>query len=331
MRLLVVWAVVSAACGNKQSEPAGGSAAAAVAVTTGSAVGSASGMLTSTVALDGVAATGGLGIAGPHPSSWTMTDAATKACAPACAHRTSCGLDGARCTEECAALYDLGSLSAADLTSYAAARCDQVKQIEPQFRVATACRHACGHRAECTGADLKECLPDCGALLVASKQDPSVLGAYVRRSCDEVKAQEPQLTCLHACTHALNCGVAGDLRGCVAYCGDQLKQGVTLETIVAIGKLPCNEVEQKVQLPQGGNGNVGGSGHQCRAEGIYTVCDGGSCHDRSADSLGAGGSDAEARDVAVRSCNSHLTSMMIIAQMANRASVKQTCQITTCH
>jgi hypothetical protein len=258
---------------------------------------------------------------------------ATTACETACDHRTSCGLGEATgCVGECGALFDLGTLSAADLQGYAAASCDQVKQAEGQFQIAASCRHACAHRSECVaGASTKECLPDCAALVVASGKDPAEsLHEYIEADCAAVTAYEPSLACLHGCTHVLGCGVPGDLGSCLSYCGDQLKQGATLAQIDQIAKADCETVKQSVKLPQPAPA-AGGGGHLCTAEGVYTVCEDGYCRDRSADSMGAGASDADARQEALSQCGSHMTNMVIISQINGRASVKQSCQVTGCN
>jgi hypothetical protein len=258
------------------------------------------------------------------------TEAST-ACETACEHRTSCGLGEATgCVGECGALFDLGTLSAADLQGYAAASCDQVKQAEGQFQIAASCRHACAHRSECVaGASTKECLPDCAALVVASGKDPAeALHEYIEADCAAVTAYEPSLACLHGCTHVLGCGVAGDLGSCLSYCGDQLKQGATLAQIDEIAKADCETVKQSVKLPQPAPAASGG--HLCTAEGVYTVCDGSSCDDHLSTSMGAGATDADAGYEAVAQCTSHMLNMVVIQQMNYRASVKQSCGVTRC-
>ncbi|MCB9571802.1 MAG: hypothetical protein H6709_06885 [Kofleriaceae bacterium] len=265
--------------------------------------------------------------AAPPPAG---SSAATTSCQAACEHRASCGLgDAAGCTPECAALFDLGALDAATLDGYAAAPCDQVKQAEPQFKLGAACRRACAHRAECvTGVDLKACLPDCAALVVASGQEPdAALAAYVAEDCAAVTNDEPILTCLHACTHVLGCGVAGDLPGCLSYCTDQLEQGTTVDQVAEIGKADCAAVKQTVTLP----GKAGAAGqHGCDAEGVYEVCDGSYCRDRVAASDGVGATEDAARQDALAACGHHLTKMVLVSQAAYRASVKQTCRVTRC-
>ncbi|HTM19790.1 MAG TPA: hypothetical protein VL172_04760, partial [Kofleriaceae bacterium] len=190
-----------------------------------------------------------------------------------------------------------------------------------------ACRHACAHRSECvTGADVKACIPDCAALVIASKQDPqAVLGDYIKQDCDTVKKGEPVMTCLHACTYVLGCGVAGDLSSCLGYCSDQLEQGATEQQVAELGKADCATVKAKIQLPQPKSGIL------CRAEGVYTVCDGSMCIDHPSDSMGAGTNQQDAQLEAVQSCSNHMLSLVAIQSINNRASVKQDCRILGCN
>lgn len=251
-------------------------------------------------------------------------------CQAACDHRASCGLgDAARCAAECSALVEAGTLTAADLGTYAKAACDAVKETEPQFRLATACRDACAHRATCiAGADVKECIPDCATLVIALRADPAdALGDYMRMSCDQVKQQEPTMACLAACEHVLSCGVAGDLPTCLKYCGEQLGKGVTVQQIEDVEKASCDEVKKSVQLPQPG---AAAGGLLCTAEGIYTVCDGTYCRDHVATMMGSGKNTDEAKLDAVTTCTNHMLSAVAIQSLNNRAGVKQSCQVTTC-
>lgn len=283
-----------------------------------------------TAALEGIEPKQGFGRLGfaattaPAPASAP----AQSTCKAACEHRASCQIgDAAGCVEECAALVDLGTVRDAELQEYVKTPCDQAKQVEPQFQLASACRHACVHRNECVpDASVKECIPDCGALVITAKQDAqTVLAPYIAKDCEAVKADEPIMTCLNACTHALGCGVTGDLEGCLGYCIDRLKQGTSVEQIAAIAKTDCEQVKASVQLP-----SKGGGGIECTAAGLYEVCDGSFCRRRVADST-AGGTSREAAELAaLQSCSGHMTRMIIIENMANTARRKQGCKVTTC-
>jgi hypothetical protein len=284
--------------------------------------------------LAGLAGGGPLGLSGiPASAGPAPSVAAREGCQRACDQRASCGLgDASGCVAECAALVDLGSLEAKELEAYAASPCDQVRQTEPRFRLASACRHACAHRAACIpDATVKECIPDCAALVVASKQAPdAVLGPYMQKDCAGVKADEPGLACLRACSHALGCGVAGDLPTCLDYCGGQLKQGATVAQVAAVAKADCQTVKAQVQLPQPAAGGGRGGGILCRAQGIYQVCDGAYCSDRLADSMGAAARRDEAEYNAVATCTSHMMSAIAIQSINNRAASKQSCRIVSC-
>lgn len=323
--------VLAIGCKQEATTTAGGSAGGSAAPPGSAApaipAGSGAGVL-ATVALPDIAATGGLGVPGaPKPAA--VSDAARSACQAACDHRKSCGLEPGACVEECGALHDLKVLGDADLKTYAGAACDQVKAAEPQFRVATACRQACARRAECvTGASVKECIPDCGALVIASKQDPSVLGEYIKKDCAGIKEEEPTLICLHTCTHVLGCGVAGDLPICLKYCGERLQEGMSLETVANVSKASCEDVKKSIQLPQ--PAAPGGGAKLCTAEGIYTVCDGAYCRDRQAIMMGAGPDEASAGNSAVAKCTTHMLQAIAIASINDRASVKHSCRVTRC-
>lgn len=333
----MIWVLIVLAIGCKQgsttgagSATASGSAPPAPAGSgvTVSASGSGAGVL-ATVTLPDVSAAGGLGVAGVTTKATAISAPARAACQAACDHRKSCGHDPGACVDECGALYDLQVLTDADLKSYGSAPCDQIKAVEPQFRVATACRQACARRAECVaGASVKECIPDCGALIVASKEDPQALAEYIKGDCETIEKEEPTLICLHSCTHVLGCGVAGDLPMCLQFCGDKLKGGTTLAQIADVAKASCDEIKKTVQFPQ--PAAPGGSAKLCTAEGVYTVCDGAYCRDRIAVMMGAGTDEASAGYAAVAKCTTHMLQAMAIAAINNRSSIKHNCRVTRC-
>ncbi len=74
----------------------------------------------------------------------------------------------------------------------------------------------------------------------------------------------------------------------------------------------------------------GGGGPLCTAEGVFEVCGGGYCRDRLASSMGSGATRAEAELAAVQECSGHMTRLIIIQNMNNRAARKRGCRVTRC-
>jgi hypothetical protein len=312
-------------CGNKGAAPGGSGSAAPVP---GNAAPSA--------APAPPAAAPAAPAAAPAPAAGDPAAAPTgggSPCQAACDHRASCNLAAApSCATDCAALVDVGALAAADLAAYATASCEVVTSTEPQFQIGVACQQACAHRRGCIpDASVKDCIPDCAALVVLSKQPAATAVAdYLKGDCAAVQAEEPTLACLHTCRHVLGCGVSGDLQSCLGYCSGQLQQGTTLAQVAEIGTADCDKVKQTVQIPQEGAGAAGGL-HLCTAVGSYTICDDGGCRDQQASATGIGQDVAYARTMSAAKCNGHMSSMVMLSPAASRSGIKQPCQVTSCN
>lgn len=268
----------------------------------------------------------------PASASALATPAAADPCRVACDHRASCGLgDAAACATDCGAMLALGTLEEPGLRDYAAAACDRVKEIESQFQIGAACHKACTHRSDCIpGASAKDCIPDCAALVVVSKQEPTAaVAGYLAKDCDGVKADEPVLACLRSCRHVLGCGVSGDLESCLGYCGQQLSSGVTVEQVAQLQQLDCAEATRTIQIPSN-DAPTGGASHLCVAEGSYTSCTNG-CRDLKGSATGLAANLADARMLATAKCNSSMQNGVLLSPAGSRARIKSSCAIKSCN
>ena len=219
----------------------------------------------------------------PQPGS-AAAPVAGDACTTACAHRIECiapGTDVASCAADCRAVQSV--FSERDLASFPQLTCEQVQAVEPAFRAAVSCRRACAHRAECVPAatDVAGCLDTCTALGYRANE---LEARYTSADCSTVSQLEPAFdrsrACLAGCRHALGCGVAGDVAGCMSQCETGLESGqLDRARLAELTEADCATVVQRVviQPEPAASANAGGGGTMADCTRIGASLVGGVC------------------------------------------------------
>jgi hypothetical protein len=159
---------------------------------------------------------------------------------------------------------------------------------------------------------------------------PQGTGSSTMASSDGRTAAAGAPDCDSVCAHLLECRVQGIDNTCPQQCRDG---GYDQATITQFQNASCEEIPQLVaQLQRQGQPQQNRAGyHYCTAAGVWESCPGdGYCRDQDTDSSGDGDSLQAAQNAAVQQCNHHMNMMVINSQISGRASVKQSCQVTSC-
>lgn len=154
-------------------------------------------------------------------------------------------------------------------------------------------------------------------------------------------------TCDGACARVVECSFHPDDGSCNEMCE---QGGYDPAMLGDVERGTCEQIAQILEnASQDGDGTYaedgsydetgsgddtgGGGGNAavtCTAQGVYEVCDGTLCQDKSVESLGAGANQAAASTEAQQQCSSHMTQMTLISNGNGSASIKQTCRVVSC-
>jgi hypothetical protein len=150
------------------------------------------------------------------------------------------------------------------------------------------CGDACAARDKCGIADaVADCTRDCEDLLKFAVLTEEGVALYAKASCDEVKKAETDVDATFACTRgcrkALECGVEGEMRQCLGFCGENLKKGAfTVPAVKAMTATDCDNIKKNVTLAAPAPTPTGARpGDACRRDGtqdcgsVWVCCRGG--------------------------------------------------------